>query len=218
DPLAQMIVLGRLTLTQAKRIAKVPSTCVELLDRAEGILAESLAYTRTMVADLAPPVLHDLGLPTALKWLADYMRRYQLSVTVDLPRDERLPLPEDRAVLLFQSVRELLLNISKHAGSADAWVTLEWSTDQLRITVRDQGKGFDPGILASVNADEATGISSKFGLFSIRERMQALGGEFDIQSSAGGGTMATLVLPFQDVVTPRGRHQRPASLLARPAS
>jgi len=214
DHLAQMIVLGRLTLTQAKRIDKVPSPCVELLDRAEGILAESLTYTRTLVADLAPPVLHDLGLPTALKWLAEYMSRYQLSVSVELPQDERLPLPEDRAVLLFQSVRELLLNISKHAGSAEAWVTLERSTDQLRITVRDQGKGFDPGILTSFNADEATGISSKFGLFSIRERMQALGGEFDIQSSAGGGTMATLVLPLQDVVTPVVRDERPASIMS----
>jgi len=111
-------------------------------------------------------------------------------------------------------VRELLLNISKHAGSAEAWVTLERSTDQLRITVRDQGKGFDPGILTSFNADEATGISSKFGLFSIRERMQALGGEFDIQSSAGGGTMATLVLPLQDVVTPVVRDERPASTMS----
>jgi len=116
-------------------------------------------------------------------------------------------------------VRELLLNISKHAGSAEAWVTLKWSTDQLRITVRDQGKGFDPGILASVNADEATGISSKFGLFSIRERMQALGGEFDIHSSVGGGTMATLILPLQGVVAPVVRDEKPAfTMSTRPST
>lgn len=202
DHLAQMIVLGRLTLTQAKRIDKVPSACVELLDRAEGILAESLNYTRTMVADLAPPVLHDLGLPTALKWLAEYMRRYELSVTVELPPEERLQLPEDRSVLLFQSVRELLVNISKHAGSTEAWVKAEWNHDELHITVKDQGKGFDPGSLAAVNAEEATGLSSKFGLFSIRERMQALGGRFDVESSSGGGTTATLVLPLIDVAIP----------------
>jgi len=218
DHLAQMIVLARLTLTQAKRIAKVPSTCVELLDRAEGILAESLAYTRTMVADLAPPVLHDLGLPTALKWLAEYMRRYQLSVTVDLPQDERLQLPEDRAVLLFQSVRELLLNTSKHAGSAQAWVTLERSNDQLCITVRDQGRGFDPESLAAVTADEATSVSSKFGLFSIRERMQALGGRFDIQSSPGGGTVAMLALPLMDALIPDMKDdKRAAARSVRPS-
>ena len=196
DHLAQMMVLGRLTISQAKRIAGVPPACVELLDRAEEILAESLTYTRTMVADLAPPVLHDLGLPTALKWLAEYMQRYQLSVAVQLHDEERMHLPEDQAILLFQSVRELLLNAAKHAGSDEAWVRLEWSNGGLRITVRDQGKGFDPDAIAAVNADQATTLSSKFGLFSIRERMQALGGAFEIQSSPGGGTMATLVLPL----------------------
>jgi signal transduction histidine kinase/CheY-like chemotaxis protein len=197
DHLAQMIVLGRLTLSQAKRVAGVPAGCSELIDRAEAILAESLTYTRTMVADLAPPVLHDLGLPTALKWLAEYMQRYQLSVAVQLPQDERLELPEDRAVLLFQSVRELLLNASKHAGAATAWVTLERNNKELRITVKDQGKGFDPVSVAAVNADQAS-ISSKFGLFSIRERMQALGGAFDVQSAPDRGTTATLVLPLSE--------------------
>ena len=198
DHLAQMIVLGRLNLSRAKCIAGVPSACIELITRAEEILAESLTYTRTLVADLAPPVLHEFGLATALKWLAEYMRRYQLAVAVDLRDEERLQLPEDRAILLFQSVRELLLNVSKHAGSAEAQVTLERCNGDLRIIVRDQGKGFDPSVVAAVNADEATSVSPKFGLFSIRERMRALGGAFEIQSSPGCGTQATLVLPLSN--------------------
>ena len=196
DHLAQMMVLGRLTLSQAKRIAGVPSACLELITRAEEILAESLTYTRTLVADLAPPVLHDLGLSPALKWLGEYMRRYQLAVAVKLPDEERLKLPEDRAILLFQSVRELLLNAAKHAGSGEAMVTLERRNADLRITVRDQGKGFDSAAVAALHTDQATAISSKFGLFSIRERMRALGGDFVIHSSPGCGTTATLVLPL----------------------
>jgi PAS domain S-box-containing protein len=218
DHLAQMIVLGRLTLSQAKRITKVPSACIELIDRAEGILAESLTYTRTMVADLAPPVLHDLGLPTALKWLAEYMQRYQLSVTVELPQEERLVLPEDQAILLFQSVRELLLNASKYAGSPEVWVTLERSNDDLCLTVRDQGKGFDLGSLATVNAEQATTVASKFGLFSIRERMQTLGGKFDIQSSPGGGTTATLVLPLHEAVNPVVKDAWPGEAVSHQSS
>jgi signal transduction histidine kinase len=87
-----------------------------------------------------------------------------------------------------------LINASKYAGTGEASVELEYRDDQLRIHVRDQGAGFD---VAAAVAEAPTGAgSSKFGLFSIRERMTALGGSFDIQSSPGGGTLATLTLPL----------------------
>jgi CheY-like chemotaxis protein/two-component sensor histidine kinase len=197
DHLAQLMVLGRLTLSQAKRLAGVPSACAELIARTEEVLTESLAYTRTLVADLAPPVLHDLGLPTALKWLGERMERHQLAVTVEVRTEENLLLPEDRAVLLFQSVRELLMNASKHAGSAEASVTLERRNGDLRITVKDCGKGFDPVAAAAMSDDdESTTRALKFGLFSIRERMKALGGSFTIDSMPGKGTTAILSLPL----------------------
>jgi signal transduction histidine kinase len=99
-------------------------------------------------------------------------------------------------VLLFQSVRELLINSSKYAGTGAATVTLECRDDQLRIQVRDEGAGFDVAAVAAAAGTQTGGLSSKFGLFSIRERMQALGGSFDIQSTPGNGTTATLTLPL----------------------
>ncbi|HJT20339.1 MAG TPA: PAS domain S-box protein [Nitrospira sp.] len=191
DHLAQMLVLCRLKLAQAKRFVG-PGSSLDIITQTDDVLADALSYTRTMVADLAPPVLHDLGLPAALKWLSDYMKRYDLTVTVELPGHD-VRLPEDEAVLLFQSVRELLMNCRKYAGVGEARVALRAEEGRWRIDVRDDGVGFDP---AAITAAEST-AGSKFGLFSIRERMRALGGSFDIESGPGKGTTATLILPMR---------------------
>jgi signal transduction histidine kinase len=116
-------------------------------------------------------------------------------VTVKVPEEKDIRLPEDQVVLLFQSVRELLINSSKHAGTGRAMVTLEQSDRELTITVRDEGTGFDPTAVAA-GGPPSGGISSKFGLFSIQERMLALGGRFDLQSAPGQGTTVTLRLPL----------------------
>ena len=194
DYLAQVLVLARLKLGQMKGVAGVDSKLLPFIGQAENAINEGLAYTRTLVADLCPPVLHDFGLPAALRWLAEHMDRHRLKVTVNVSENE-LPLPEDQAVLLFQSVRELLINTSKHAGVKEATLRLVQRDGQLHIEVRDQGKGFSP----------AAAPSMKFGLFSIRERMRALGGTFEIHSAPGSGTTAILTMPLTAVAQPK-RH------------
>jgi PAS domain S-box-containing protein len=193
DHLQQMLVYGKMTLGQGKRqLAEVP-TAVEVMTKVDDVLSDALTYNRTLVAELSPPVLRDHGLAAALKWLAEYMaQKHEQTVTMIVPEDDRLLLPEDQCVLLFQSVRELLINASKHAGTGAATVEMITRQDQVTIQVRDEGIGFD---LAAAAGTPGGGISSKFGLFSIQERMRALGGLFDIQSSPGKGTTATLVLP-----------------------
>jgi signal transduction histidine kinase/CheY-like chemotaxis protein len=196
DHLQQTLVLGRLTLGQGRRAAAAVPACLDVLNKIDDIFAESLTYTRTLVADLSPPVLRDHGLPAGLKWLGEYMKKHQITVTVAVPEKDDLRLPEDQAVLLFQSVRELLINSGKHAGTRQADVRLERNDGHLRIMVSDRGAGFDLAAAAAAVGTPHGGISSKFGLFSIQERMRALGGSFEIQSAPGHGTMATLVLPL----------------------
>jgi CheY-like chemotaxis protein/anti-sigma regulatory factor (Ser/Thr protein kinase) len=123
------------------------------------------------------------------------MQRHQLTVTVESPQEDGLKLPEEQALLLFQSVRELLINVAKHSGTHKATVSLAQRDGALRLEVRDQGKGFDIG------AKDGSANGSHFGLFSIRERMQALGGSFDLESTPEKGTRATLVLPLDDNAT-----------------
>jgi PAS domain S-box-containing protein len=189
DYLAQLLVLAKMKLGQGKRLVNKIPACADFIRESEDALSEALTYTRTLVADLSPPVLHDFGLPTALCWLGQQMERHQLKVAVRVGPDVHAKLPTDQALLVFQSVRELLMNIAKHSGSGEACLSLNQSENYLRIEVRDEGKGF--------TVTPQTGPSTKFGLFSIRERMRALGGTFDIESAPGKGTTATLTLPFQ---------------------
>ncbi|HSA87817.1 MAG TPA: PAS domain S-box protein [Nitrospira sp.] len=196
DHLQQILVLGKLKLGLVKRMAKSLPPCAEMISETDEVLSDALKYTRTLVAELSPPILRDHGLAAGLKWLGDYMKKYNLAVTVTVPEEEPA-LPEDEVVLLFQSVRELLINSSKYAGTGEAAVTLERRDGRLLIEVSDHGAGFD------LSAAISSGSSSKFGLFSIRERMKSLGGSFDLTSAQGQGTTVVLSLPLVD----RSRNQ-----------
>ena len=188
DHLAQMLVLAKLKLVQAKGKSSMASPYAGLLAEAEEALSQSLSYTRTLVADLSPSVLYGSGLPAAMKWLAQQMQRYDLMVSLEVSAQGTIALPEEQAVLLFQSVRELLMNVAKHARSPRADLMLECRDNILRVKVRDYGVGF------KTEGIENSGLSPKFGVFNIRERMKALGGSFLLQSEEGKGTIATLTL------------------------
>ncbi len=222
DHLQQTLVLGKLTIGQGKRVAAGVPPVEQMLKKVDDIFSDALTYTRTLVSDLSPTVLRDHGLAAALQWLGAYMQKYNQTVTVTVPDGEDLKLPEDQVILLFQSVRELLINSAKHAGTGQATVTLEQRDGLLKIDVRDEGVGLDLAAAAAAAATPSGGISSKFGLFSIRERMRALGGSFDLQSAPGHGTIATLMLPVQrrdeldkrDMRDEQHAISRPVSLLS----
>lgn len=207
DHLQQMLVLGKIKLGQGKRLAHGLPACVELIKEVDDVLTDALTYTRTLVAELSPPVLRDHGLAAGLTWLGDYMKKYDLAVTVTVP-DTPCLLPEDRMVLLFQSVRELLMNTCKHAGTGAATVTMERDGGILRIAVQDEGCGFDYAAAVASNGDG--GQSSKFGLFSIGERMRALGGSFAVDTARGRGTTAVLLLPCLEAHAPDSEPAPPA--------
>jgi len=187
DYLAQLLALAIMKLSQVKR---KPENNTDLLNKAQEVVSEALNYTRTLVADLTPPMLHEFGLPSALRWLAEKMERHQLSVTIESSDQDDFKLSEAQALLLFQSIRELLVNASKHSGAGEATVSLSRIDGELRVEVRDRGKGFDK------DAKTKGGDPVSFGLFSIRERMMALGGSLELESEPEKGTRATLVLPF----------------------
>ena len=195
DHLQQMLALAKMKLSQGERFAQPNAACAELIHHVNGILTNALNYTRTLVAELSPPVLREHGLAAAMIWLGEWMKGHDMNVTVEIEGHSSLVLPEDKSILLFQSVRELLINAAKHSESHDAWVSLQHDDGKLRIAVRDNGKGFD------VATATHTGIVSKFGLYNIRERMQALGGTLELASTSGNGTTVTLTLPLQAVGT-----------------
>ena len=119
------------------------------------------------------------GFPVALGWLAEQMRQRGLTITVKMVSDWP-PISEKHAMLLFQSVRELISNLAKHGRTQRATVTVDTANGMLSIEVPDHGVGFD-----SLATDEKVQTSPSFGLFSIRERMMALGGNFVLLSASG---------------------------------
>lgn len=193
DYLAQLLALGRLKLSQAKQQPMSPPIAKIVTD-AEEVIDQALTYTRTLISQLSPPVLSEFGLPMALQWLTEQMRERDLSVSLHI-KTQIPTMQEDQALLLFQSIRELLVNCVKHAKTPKAAVTLEQVDGSLYIQISDQGAGFDPLMSASKKEYSPT---RGFGLLSIRERMLALGGRFELESSPGNGTTATLVLPLCD--------------------
>ena len=193
DYLAQLLALGRLKLSQAKQQPMSPPIAKIVTD-AEEVIDQALTYTRTLISQLSPPVLSEFGLPMALQWLTEQMRERDLSVSLHI-KTQISTMPEDQALLLFQSIRELLINCVKHAETPKAALTLEQVDGSLYIQISDQGAGFDPLMSASKKEYSPT---RGFGLLSIRERMLALGGRFELESSPGNGTTAMLVLPLCD--------------------
>jgi PAS domain S-box-containing protein len=189
DYLAQLLVLGKIKLGQAKQ-GGLSASSADFVVETEGIIAQALTYTRSLVGQLCPPVLKEFGLAIALKWLADQMQQHGLNVTLHT-KEERLPLSDEQEVLLFQSVRELLMNTVKHAEAESATINLDRSDNLIRLVVEDQGRGFD---VTTISAD----LSTQFGLFSINERMRALDGQFVLASEPGRGTTATLILPLAE--------------------
>lgn len=196
DYLAQMLALGRMKVGQLRpTLVSVPHA-TEPVREIDELFKNALSYTRSLMAKLSPPVLDELGLPAALAWLAEQMPLHGLSVEVRLAQED-LTLPDDEGVLLFQSVRELLINVAKHAGTDRATVALHVDEQRrLHVSVEDRGRGFEPAAI------EAKPSGEHFGLFSVRERMQAMGGWLDIRSAIGRGTTVTLVLPLSGTRSP----------------
>ncbi|WNM60192.1 PAS domain S-box protein [Candidatus Nitrospira neomarina] len=194
DYLSQLLVVGRLKLGQTRQVLDGNVESLNLVKETEDVLDQALTYTRTLTAELSPSVLFEFGLLAALQWLANQMIHHGLKVEFESGGVEELKLPEEHAILLYQSTRELFLNVIKHADTGRATLTLGKEEGMLRISVRDEGKGFHPpkGTATQPFTDQAV----KFGLFSIRERMITLGGTFEIESLPDHGTTARLMVPL----------------------
>ncbi len=166
-----------------------PGTIELAAQSVDAVLREALATSRSLTVELFPPVLHLSGLAAALSWLARRMKeKQQLQVRVRADREAEPATREVRA-FLFDAVRELLLNVAKHADAREASVTMLGTSDGCcQIVVEDPGRGFDP---AAVGPGHGAG----FGLFSVQQRMLHLGGTLVIESAPGQGTRVTLTIP-----------------------
>jgi signal transduction histidine kinase/CheY-like chemotaxis protein/PAS domain-containing protein len=189
DGLQQHLAAAKIQLAcAAERLDN--ATDKQTLDAIVAILTQSIALTRSLSAELSPPVLHHGGLAQGLRWLARWIHD-QYNFQVDLCMDYAAALSMDVKIILFESIRELLFNAIKHAGVASAKVHLHLvEKEGMRITVIDEGVGFD-----HCRLNPAGDIGTGLGLFSIQERIGFIGGHFQIDSTPGEGSCFTLTIP-----------------------
>lgn len=171
DHLQQLLVAARLKVSIVRRRLD-PGNEEPSVPQLDELLQRAIEESRSLTVELSPPVLYEAGLVAALEWLAGQMEvKHALHVDV-IAHLDCVPIAEDVRVILFQAVRELLFNVVKHAQTTLARIELRGERDGLvEIVVADGGAGFD-----AANRQTPETTSGGFGLFSIRERLELMGG------------------------------------------
>jgi signal transduction histidine kinase len=160
-----------------------------------GIVEHAIQQVRNLSVELRPSLLDDLGLIPALRWHLDrYTQRTGTAVHFTADPATGRPPPEIETVC-FRVTQEALTNVARHAQARQAWVDLRQSSDELRLTIRDDGTGFDA---RAARARAARGGS--FGLLGMEERVLLIGGKIEIDSGPGKGTEIRISFPLADEI------------------
>lgn len=173
-------------------------TVQELAESLEQMTSEALESVRRLALELRPPALDDLGLLAAL---GDLAQRFsdQLEIPVDYQaRGDRGRLNPDIELVLYRVAQEALTNVSKHANAKAVWVDLDRNEDDVILSIRDDGDGYD---LANAVASDDLGLG--LGLFGMEERVSLVGGRFGIWSEPGKGTEVFAYIPLSAHPSPR---------------
>ena len=190
DQVSQTLAVAHLKL-ETLRATSSDRERDELMDQLQAALDQMDADVRSLTFELSPPMLYALGIGAAIEWFAEQLRRHH-GLRVQVEDDGRTkPLHEDTRALLFRCVRELLLNVVKHARAQTATVRMYLEGDRIGIEVEDDGCGF------AVSEPDSPGSHGGFGLFSIRERLHFAGGELRVQSQIGQGTRCAVSVPAE---------------------
>lgn len=189
DGLGQLLAVARLKLSvldiSPDKLASVQSE----LQFIDGLIGQANESVRSLSLQLGPSLPQTKNLAFGLRWLADNIHN-TFGVRVNLHIEE-LPIDLDPAMLpiLLRVTRELLANVARHSMTRNADLTTALSGGRLILSVSDAGIGFD---VAHASRPSAKG---RFGLLSVREQIDYLGGEFSVDSSPGNGTVAIVSLP-----------------------
>jgi signal transduction histidine kinase len=189
DRIGQSLAIAKIKLGELQE-TKSSTNSEKALDEIRQFISQTIQDTRSLTFELSPPVLYELGLEAALAWLAKQIQeKHHIRIRVKDDGQSK-PLEDSCRVVLFQATRELLFNVVKHARAQSAAVSIQKDDDTIRIKVEDDGVGFDTAVLETTESG-----SIGFGLFSIRERLNPLGGNLEIKSEPGAGSRFTIALP-----------------------
>lgn len=179
------LITGALYQTRALQMSNGSSSqgqFAESLQSVDGLLERASEELHGVIFDLRPPDLDDLGVVAALEVFVSTIQRTGLEARLEVVNTLPQQTPEVR-LGIYRIVQEALHNVLRHASADEAVVRIEFKDDGLRVTIRDNGVGFDP---------ETARRPTSLGIFSMRERAAAIGASLSIVSRPGGGTAVIL--------------------------
>lgn len=189
DEIGQSLTAVKINLQMALRL---PADAARpRLEESIDFVQRTIEQARDLSLDLRPAMLDDLGLAAALRWYVErQVQRAGLAAHLDIEEDEP-PLPADLKTTCFRITQEALTNVVRHAQARQVWVTLRRHGGELRLSVRDDGVGFD---VADARRRAAEGGST--GLLGIQERVALLGGTMMLESTPAHGTVVRVQFPL----------------------
>lgn len=196
------LITGALYQTRALQLGSPSTTLGAPIDEEENenlsainsLLERAMDELHSVIFALRPPDLDDLGVEAAIERYVDQINRNGLPSSFEVIGDPRRLSPEAR-LAIYRIVQEALHNALRHAQADAAVVRMEWTDDLLRVTIRDNGSGFDPETATNANS---------LGLLSMRERAASIGASLLIASQPGDGTVVVIERPHGQTVTLEG--------------
>ena len=187
DDIGQNLVLFKMKLAEMRKKGTYNESIGEIYSRID----QMIQNTRTLTFDLSSPVLYDLGLEAAVRqWLTTQLQEKHGLECIFEDDKQPIPLQEDIRVLLFQAVKELLINVVKHSRASHVKVSIKKKGNKIQISVKDDGVGF-------AYTESNVAKSQGFGLFNICQRLDYIGGSVKIESQPGHGSRITLEAPLK---------------------
>ncbi len=190
DSIGQILAFSSIELANFLKTA--PPEFAERLTTVRQLVEQAIDETRSLTFDLSPTILYTFGLDAAIEQLTEqFSNEHGIECSFETCPEQK-DLSKEVQVLLFRAVRELLVNVVKHAQAGAARVSMAKVDHNIEIVVEDDGDGFD-----IVGMDTAKEYPTGLGLFSVRERLTHLGGSLAIDSDEERGTKVTLLAPLK---------------------
>lgn len=189
EQVGQILALAQIKL---RALRKSPAASLTgPMEEVMQLLDQTIRYTRSRNFELSPPILYDLGFEAAVEWLAELLQeQYGIRLKVAVDRSPK-PLDDEVRVLLFQLVRELLVKVVKDANPKNVAVLISGNDGNLEVKIENDGFEMD------LNAESPRTSTNSIGVFSLRERLQYLGGSLKVDTAPGYGTRLNLLVPLR---------------------
>jgi two-component system, NarL family, sensor histidine kinase LiaS len=186
DSVKQQVFATSLQIAAARALIEQDKEAAEShLARADELVRLAQKELNVLIHEMRPAALEGKGLPAALSdYAASWSRRSEIPAEVNVRGERETPLEVEQA--LFRVAQEALANVARHSGASRAEIDLIYDADRLTLRVADDGRGFDP----TKRSQEG------FGLQSMSERLEKLGGRVDVESAPGEGARVVCVCPL----------------------